>query len=341
MIESVMNKLDQIKYRWIDDDTYIQNAEEILSSKEGNCWEQVELERKLFSDLGLNTQSYFVSLSDEDGNFQTHTFITYENNSKFFWLEHSWDKYKGIYEYKSITELLKDVKEKLIGDFSSNGEVYAFVYLYEKPNKRMKAPEFLNYCASKNLIKLNEPLYFYHVINKNVDISKGILSLKYMYDHGMYDLFDINADKYKYRIVNSWNLDKYKGREENSLKREEIIDALNTFRGPKGASYIYFFRYPLYPELGSKIKSLLEYKDIYRININDEELQLLIEDIFYGYKDRCSDNALLDKKYYENVKKEEYFSNYDDDKVMNFSNLNHISIAFTNDFLPLKFIEKC
>ncbi len=343
MNESVMRELEKINYRWIDDDTFIQDAKEVIESKEGNCWEQVELERKLFSDLGVDTQSYFVSLSDESEHYQTHTFIVYQNNGKFIWFEHSWESYKGVYEYNSLKELLMDVKNKLILSFSdiSVGEVYAFVYFYQKPNKRMKAPEFLNYCSSQELIKLNEPLYFYHVVDKNADISKGLLSLKYMYNHRMYDLFDKYSDKYKYRIVDSWNLEKFKGREENSLSREEIIEALEMFRGPFGASYMYFFRYPLYPELGRKIKELLEYKDIYRININDEEVQMLIQDIFYGYKDSFSDNQVLDKVYYENVSKEEYFSNYDDEKALNFASLNHISIAFADDYLPARFIEKC
>ena len=33
--------------------------------------------------------------------------------------------------------------------------------------------------------KNKKPLYFYHVIDKNADIKKGILSLKYMYDNKM------------------------------------------------------------------------------------------------------------------------------------------------------------
>lgn len=338
-----MNKLEKINYRWIDDDTFIQDAEEVMHSKEGNCWEQVELERKLFLDFGVETQSYFVSLSDEEGNFQTHTFLVYQKESKLIWFEHSWEEYKGIYEYESLKSLLTDVKDKLINAFmgASVGEVYAFVYLYPKMDRKMKAPEFLNYCTSQELIKLNEPLYFYHVVDKNADLSIGLLSLKYMYNHGLYTLFDENVEKYKHRIVDSWNLDKFKGRDESSLTREEIIEALEMFRGPFGASYMYFFRYPLYTDLGDRIKELLKYKDIYRININDEELQLLTEDIFYGYKDSYSDNELLDKKYYERVSKEEYFANYDDTLEMNFAKLNHISMAFIDDYLPIKFMEKC
>lgn len=78
----------------------------------------------------------------------------------------------------------------------------------------------------------NKSLYFYHLVNKDADMENGIISLKYMYDNEMYDLFDKNVLKYKDRIINDWNIEKYKGR--NNLTREEYIDALNIFRGMYG-----------------------------------------------------------------------------------------------------------
>ena len=92
-----------------------------------------------------------------------------------------------------------------------------------------------------------------------------------MYDHKMYDLFDKNVLKYKSRILNEWNIEKCV--KKNSLKREEYIDALNIFRGEYGSSYIYFFRFAPYKDLGCKMRELSKYKDIYRININDEKVQ--------------------------------------------------------------------
>ncbi len=154
----------------------------------------------------------------------------------------------------------------------------------------------------------------------------------------MYDLFDKNVLKYKNRIANDWNLKNYKGKE--NLTREDYINALNNFRGKHGSNYIYFFRYPLYKKLGSKIEELSKYKNIYRININDEEVQKRISDLFYGFDCSNSDNKMLDKKYYENVTKEEYFSKYDDELNMNFSKLNHIAIAFQDGCCPKEFLEK-
>lgn len=138
--------------------------------------------------------------------------------------------------------------------------------------------------------------------------------------------------------LNDWNIEKYK--EKDDLTRAEYIDALNIFRGKYGSNYIYFFRYAPFKKLGNKINELSKYKDIYRININDEEVQKSITDIFYGFDLSNSNNKLLDKKYYENISKEEYFSEYDDTITMNFSRLNHISVSFKNGTCPLKFLEK-
>lgn len=358
MIEKeIMEVMDKIKYGLLDDKNniidnnssewdkkffelyYLLSPEELLEKKCGVCFDQVELERKLFEDNGIKVKTYFIcSYDDED--LPSHTFLTYKKNNEFYWFEHSWNLYKGIYKYYSEKELLLDVKNKFIKSNSIGNDVYTFVYEYKKPKSHITCYEYYKYCETQKLIKLNEPLYFYHVVNKNADLSKGLLSLQYMYDNKMYDLFDKNADKYKNRIVDSWDLE-YNGRDEKTLTREEIIDALNTFRGSYGSRYIYFFRYPLYKGLGKRINNLLNTKDIYRININDEEIQKRIKDIFYGFDKSNSDNKLLDKNYYETISKKEYFKDYNDNIEMNFSMLNHISIAFENDYCPIEFLEKC
>ncbi len=182
------------------------------------------------------------------------------------------------------------------------------------------------------------PLYFYHLVNKDVNLSKGLNSLQYMYDHKMFKEFDKNVLKYKQRIINEWRLKEYHGKE--NLTREDYIEALKKFRGQNGAYYIYFFRYPPFINLGDKIKELSKVKDIYRINIHDEKLATQIEEIFYGYDLSYSDNQKLDENYYEQIKIEDYFKNYDDQREMNFSTLNHIGIAFKNGNCPKIYLEK-
>ena len=346
--------MDTIEYGFLDDDgnnilnsdpihwgekIYLLTPEELLEKRYGVCFDQVELERMLFESEKIFVKTYFICTYGGD-NLPSHTFLTYESDGFIFWFEHSWAKYRGVHKYESLKELLLDVKGKFINSHDVNREAFTFVYEYQKPKYHISCNEFYHYMETQKLMKLNEPLYFYHVVNKDADLSKGLISLQYMYNHKLYDLFDKNAEKYKKRIVDSWNIKKYKNRDKNSLTREEILDALTIFRGKFGASYVYFFKFPPYKKLGKRIEELLKVKDVYRININDEEIQKNIKDIFYGYDLSNSDNKKLDKYYYENITKEEYFKNYDDNIEMNFSRLNHISIAFINDYCSLEFLEK-
>lgn len=317
---------------------YLLSPDELLEKKCGVCWDQVELERYLFNKNDISCDSYWICIYDGN-NLPSHTFLTFNDGNNYYWFEHSWEKYRGIHKYDSLNYLLCDVKEKFILSHSevSNFD-FTFVYKYDIPKAHISCSEFYDYIETQQLVKLNKPLYFYHLIDKNCDMSTGILSLQYMYDNFMYDLFDKSVHKYIDRITGGWNIEKY--RNKSSLSRKEIMDALRIFRGNYGCSYIYFFRYAPYSELGNRMKELLKYKDIYRININDEEVLKSINDIFYGYDMSNSDNSVLDKSYYENVSVTEYFSKYVDSLKINFSTLNHIGIAFKENYCPIKFLEK-
>lgn len=339
--ENGLNIMNTNPQKWEDEFYkfyYLQTPDELLGSKCGVCWDQVELERKLFQDKNIKVKTYFIYIIDNDM-LPSHTFLTYESDGKHYWFEHSWGIYKGIHKYDSELELLLDVKELFKRDHNYVSEnSFTYIYEYQRPKDHITCDEFYKYIETQKIIKTNKPLYFYHLVNKDVDMSKGLISLQYMYESRMYDLFDKNILKYKDRIINHWNIKKYKGK--NILTREEYMDALNTFRGEYGSNYIYFFRYAPYKNLGSKINKLSKYKDIYRININDEEVQKLITNIFYGHDMSNSENKLLYKKYYENISKEEYFSKYNDNLLMNFSTLNHIGISFKNGRCPLEYLEK-
>ncbi len=359
MIEEVMQIMNQIHYGYLDSNGKnitekdpenwdieferiyrLLAPEELLEKKYGTCYDQVELERKLLEDRGISSQSFFIAAHESIDCIYTHTFLVYEKDNCYYWMEHSWINYRGVSKYSSLKDLLLDVKEKFRKSHLLEHDTSIFVYEYERPCSGVNSHEFFEYCENSTLVKLNEPLYFYHVVDKGVDLSKGLFSLKYMYEHNLFSLFDHFASKYKKGIVSYWNLSKYKGRKEDSLTREEILDALNLFRGNYCSSYIYFFRYPPYQELGTKMKNLLDGKDIYRINMNDEEIEKCIQDIFWGYEGNHGDGKLLTKKYYETVTPKEYFSNYKDSDERNFANLNHIAVSFFGDYCPITFLEK-
>ena len=132
---------------------YLQTPEELLNSKCGVCWDQVELERFLFDKYGIPNYSFFIFIRDGDS-LPSHTFLVYEDNNKYYWFEHSWAKYRGIHEYNNINELLDSIIDKFEKDHkevSSNAKLY--LYKYNSPKKHIKCNEFYKYIETQELIK--------------------------------------------------------------------------------------------------------------------------------------------------------------------------------------------
>ena len=172
-INEIMNIMNNIEYGFRDEDGnniidtdiekwdnefnnfyYLQTPEELLKSKCGVCWDQVELERKLFNNFDIKVKTYFIYIVDNDM-LPSHTFLTYEFNNKYYWFENSWGVYKGIHEYTSELELLLDVKNKFMTEHnyvSKNCNLY--IYQYQEPKNHITCDEFYKYIETQKLINI-------------------------------------------------------------------------------------------------------------------------------------------------------------------------------------------
>lgn len=169
--QEIMDIMNSISYGWIDnqetqhnevDNSFsikyiLQSPEQTLKNKIGVCWDQVELERYYFNNTNLVFKTYFIVHYDND-KCPTHTFLIYNKNNKVYWFEHSWNKYKGIHEYNSVNELLKDIKQKFIttelnNTYNSNNLV---IYEYTKPTYGIGVLDFYKHCEKGKQINQKE-----------------------------------------------------------------------------------------------------------------------------------------------------------------------------------------
>lgn len=167
-MNKIMDILNKIEYGWIDknnnkytgvnnlfSDNYIlQSPEQVLKNKVGVCWDQVELERYLFEKENINFNTYFIVHYDND-KCPTHTFLIYKANNKYYWFEHSWEKFRGIYKYNSESKALKDIKEKFIkAELNNNYDpMNLCIYKYNKPKYNISCLEFYKHCEKgENII---------------------------------------------------------------------------------------------------------------------------------------------------------------------------------------------
>ena len=134
---------------------YLLSPEELLISKCGVCWDQVELERKLFNDSGIDCDTYFIYIDDKKG-LPSHTFLTFQLGGKYYWFEHSWYDMKGVHEYDSLKALLSDVKIKFVDsrkneiDMSLNYDIY--IYKYRRPKYHISCDEFYDFIRTQERI---------------------------------------------------------------------------------------------------------------------------------------------------------------------------------------------
>ena len=153
----IMNLMQDIKYGWVDKekkkhqdfetfatDYLLQSPKQLIKSQIGVCWDQVELERYYFKNTNLEIKTFFI-INNDEGMCPTHTFLVYEKNNEFYWFEHSWEKYRGIFKYNSLESLLKDVKNKFISDLEDKSILNISLYEYPKVPSSLNPLDYMNF----------------------------------------------------------------------------------------------------------------------------------------------------------------------------------------------------
>lgn len=99
---------------------------ELKKKRIGTCWDFTNYEYSVLKKQNQNPKAYMVVLqkSDKPDDVVTHTFVTYGNGQKKYWLESAWWKHHGINEIGSI----KDVGKKFEEQYGSDKPYSIFEY---------------------------------------------------------------------------------------------------------------------------------------------------------------------------------------------------------------------
>lgn len=161
---------DNIKYGWydtkgvlrehIDKDYMIEyrtrSPKETKELNVGVCWDLNELQRDYYESKNANFHTIFAVINDLYLKHPNHAFVIVEHNGKFYWSEGTWRTRKGIHEYNSKEEILKDIKanfseiygKPLPEDKIENLEFFE----YERPIYGLSAIDFFMHCIKGNKI---------------------------------------------------------------------------------------------------------------------------------------------------------------------------------------------
>ena len=163
--KEIYEQLDNIEYGWVDNEGakhcklqpvlfseiyMLQNPEELIKSKLGVCWDQVELERFYFSKTNLKFHSYDILYINKN-QMPNHTFFVYEENNKYYWFEHAFEKYRGIHEFNDLKSLLLKVKEAFVTTEIKDKYAYEYnekflnIFEYDEPKEHLNCTDFYNH----------------------------------------------------------------------------------------------------------------------------------------------------------------------------------------------------
>lgn len=141
-------------FRWnFKDLFYLQSPKQLLESRIGTCFEQVELERELISKMGVDLRTYFIHYPDDMYDY-AHAFLIYKDKKKYYWVENAWLKYKGLHIYDNKEELFNDVLFKFIKTIPEGEFKKVKLYMYEKPRFGINYVKYLTHCINGKSMKV-------------------------------------------------------------------------------------------------------------------------------------------------------------------------------------------
>lgn len=171
-IKDFYDSLNNIKYGWHDKqgrvftslkdgnftkNFWMQKVSNIKKSGYAICWEMCELERDYFKSKQIDYKTIFA-LSREDNKYFCHTFLIFKYDNSWYWFESSWERMKGIHQYKTIDEILNFIRNHF-SDFvhkKNYDKNLINFYEYKKPYFIRRCHLFYVHCMHGMKIENNE-----------------------------------------------------------------------------------------------------------------------------------------------------------------------------------------
>lgn len=145
-------------YRNIDntflENYYLQKPSDSMKTRIGLSFDQVEVERYILSKLDVSFRTYYL-LYQENVLGPAHSFLLYKDNNKYYWLENTWLKYRGVHEYNSKEEAFIDIANKFCKTINNFRKDRLKLYEYDKPRYGITYERYKNNAISGKIIRLS------------------------------------------------------------------------------------------------------------------------------------------------------------------------------------------
>ena len=137
----------------------VQTGDQVLISKIGTCWDQVELERLWFEKHKYTIKTIFIWFEiSEPNNYPTHSFLLYEDKNNWYWFENSFLDYSGIHKFNTYKEAIdyvinKHLEHSIEDNIATIDDKKLIVaYEYSKLTKQLNVDEYIFHVTNNKKI---------------------------------------------------------------------------------------------------------------------------------------------------------------------------------------------
>lgn len=144
--DQLLRFMSNIKYdNETNDENYIvKTPSQLIKTKMGICYDQVELERYIFKNMRYDFKTFFAYQQKPIEFSPTHTFLIFKENNQYYWFENAWESYRGIH-----------------GSFNSYNLAVNFVSIQFKKSEHWKNVNVLEYDNIK--LGINVMQFYKHI----------------------------------------------------------------------------------------------------------------------------------------------------------------------------------
>ena len=138
----------------------LQNEQELLENLCGNCFDQVEFERKWFLENNYEFKTIFeMVLLNYKNVYPTHSFLIFKDKNKWCWFENADYDNRGIHKFDRVDELLKYQYSKyleLLKKYSIKDEEIDKIVIteFDIPKEHSSSKEYLEHVLNSKRIDL-------------------------------------------------------------------------------------------------------------------------------------------------------------------------------------------
>ena len=126
----------------------LESEQDILKTKVGNCFDQVEFERNWFIKNNYEFKTFFMMVMlNYPNNYPMHSFLLYKDklSNKWFYFENAAFKYRGIKEFLNINAAISYVKKWYEEDINNDFKDKIILKEYKKVEPHVNLEEYLDF----------------------------------------------------------------------------------------------------------------------------------------------------------------------------------------------------